>query len=856
MTTTTTNVDQVSPKQAASEARMVTAGIERYYRKQNKSIESGQLGKAENNLLESSLSNVATYIAKMVSDQKALKGSSGKTPSWVLPLSLIDPLKAASVVIQAVFRGVSNQQDVRKTAIDVAANISLEVWSEELKQESPELFDRLSAMAIKNHDSLKYRKQAVTAVAAKEDFAFVPWDTDYAVIVGGALINAALLSSTYFEILDIAKGTKETKKILALTEETLRTIDTMNIQYSLLRPVYLPMLTPPVPWASMNTGCYHNKALTAGVSFVKTFEVNAIKAIKKAFADGSINPVRDAVNAIQAVPLRTNQGVLDALVYCWENRISVSGLPTMEAFAVPAKVEPLRWQIMPHQEQKLHRKTKQNALLKNRAMVSEWLQLQQDIGVAVEFSTASEFYLPHSLDFRGRVYPIPSFNHQRGDHIRSLFEFANGKAIGDTGAYWLAVHIANCGDFDRVSKATFDARNEWVLANSEAITAIGNDPLGTIEEWSCADKPFSYLAGCIEWAGFMREGAKWVSRLPIALDGSNSGLQHYSAALRSPEGALVNLTPSEKPQDVYQAVASICLETVRLDSADYGEKQEVAQKWLAFGVSRSVVKRSVMTFAYSSEKFGFKNQLLEDLMEPLKDKVLKQEIECHPFGRDEGNAAALYMAGLIWDGVHSIVSKAAEGMKFLQKCSSALAHESKPVTWTTPLGLPVVNLYQEFETKTVELFLHDRKVTVAEMTNKDKLTKDGDVLKRVQMILRTKPTGRVLKPKMKSTIAPNFIHSLDAAHLQSVANAAVAVGITDMLLIHDSFSTYACDTKKYQDVIKQAFVDMYANNDVFAQFHEKVITQITPENLDKVPAVPFHGTLDIQDVLKSNYCFS
>src|SRR3546814_16441857 len=47
-----------------------------------------------------------------------------------------------------------------------------------------------------------------------------------------------------------------------------------------------------------------------------------------------------------------------------------------------------------------------------------------------------------------------------------------------------------------------------------------------------------------------------VSRIPVALDGSCSGLQHFSAMLRDEEGgAAVNLLPAERPQDVYKRVA-------------------------------------------------------------------------------------------------------------------------------------------------------------------------------------------------------------------------------------------------------------------------------------------------------------
>ena len=44
-------------------------------------------------------------------------------------------------------------------------------------------------------------------------------------------------------------------------------------------------------------------------------------------------------------------------------------------------------------------------------------------------------------------------------------------------------------------------------------------------------------------------------RLPVHMDGSCNGLQHYAALGRDVEGAIkVNLAPSAAPQDVYIAV--------------------------------------------------------------------------------------------------------------------------------------------------------------------------------------------------------------------------------------------------------------------------------------------------------------
>jgi DNA-directed RNA polymerase len=59
----------------------------------------------------------------------------------------------------------------------------------------------------------------------------------------------------------------------------------------------------------------------------------------------------------------------------------------------------------------------------------------------------------------------------------------------------------------------------------------------------------------MELSRAIKEGSPYVSSLPVSFDGSCSGLQHLCAMTRAREGELVNLTPHEVPQDVYQEVA-------------------------------------------------------------------------------------------------------------------------------------------------------------------------------------------------------------------------------------------------------------------------------------------------------------
>ena len=104
-------------------------------------------------------------------------------------------------------------------------------------------------------------------------------------------------------------------------------------------------------------------------------------------------------------------------------------------------------------------------------------------------------------------------------------------------------------------KCSMDARLDWVEENEARILQVGDDPLSDLW-WQHADKPFQFLAFCLEYTAFQREGWGYVSHLPIALDGSCNGLQHFSAMVRDKEGGeAVNLVPADEPADVYQLVA-------------------------------------------------------------------------------------------------------------------------------------------------------------------------------------------------------------------------------------------------------------------------------------------------------------
>jgi DNA-directed RNA polymerase len=346
----------------------------------------------------------------------------------------------------------------------------------------------------------------------------------------------------------------------------------------------------------------------------------------------------------------------------------------------------------------------------------------------------------------------------------------------------------------------------------------------------------------MELCAAVATGPTYVTCLPVSFDGSCSGLQHLCAMTRAAEGSLVNLTAQELPQDVYQTVADI----VRLRVQAEAPENPLAQAWLDYGIDRKVVKRNVMTYSYSSKKFGMSAQQEEDLITPLGHKVVTGELTEHPFTmwaekahRNAPSPAASYIAKHTYAGIETVVQKPAEAMAFLQKLAKCLAHEGKPVRWTTPTGIPWTNRYHVPILSRVVMWMHDK-----------------GVKRQHKMLLGTGFEKEIDKGRSANGIAPNFVHALDAAHLMLTVNAAASEGITALATVHDSFGCLASRAGRFNQVIRAEFVRMYETHDVLTEIAEQSKCDLTQPNWHRLPDEVAKGPLDITEVLNAPYCFA
>ena len=700
-----------------------------------------------------------------------------------------------------------------------------------IREKDKQLYDYLRDEAKKKFATHVKRKVVNLHLSRRELAKEEAWaDRDVAIV--GAFLVEVLISCGLIEKREIvaARRSKSDVYILA-TEATREWIAKRTESAEVMRPIYEPMVVEPAAWSTPFNGGYLTNRVRP-VRFVKTHQRSYLQSLE----DIEMDDVYDAVNAAQRTAWAINPFILTVLNMAWDKDYSIGGIPPKSNIEEPPKPHDIETN---EEARKEWRKEAFRVFTENREIDGKRVSFLQTLNTANRYQLFPALYMPYQLDFRGRIYAVPRLNPQGPDWMKGLLHFAEGKAIDEDSAVFLAIQVANTGAFDKIDKAPLADRVQWVYDNEEKIVACAENPFDN-RWWTEADSPYCFLAACREWAGWLREGDGFVSHLPIALDGSCSGIQHFSMALADEVGgAAVNLVPSEKPADIYTLVMNQAVEQVRSDASTCGDNQEIAAAWLRSGLlTRSCFKRPTMTYGYGSSQFGFREQIETDTLKSAYRAYQRGEGPWH--FEDNGFQASLYLAKITQDAVERTVVKAAEAMAWLKDVASVVTSEGLPVRWTTPDGFPVVQHYRELKSHRVDTMIFGSRVTMS--IQGDSLDKSG------------KPI--VSRRKQASGLSPNFVHSLDATHLRMAVHQASKEGIKDVALVHDSFGTHAADTGRFFVILREALVSMYTEQDVIADFEAQMKGQLSPDVREKLPTAPAHGTLDRHAVIESDFAFA
>tara|TARA_R100000664_G_C2758374_1_gene147177 strand:- start:251 stop:2686 length:2436 start_codon:yes stop_codon:yes gene_type:complete len=737
----------------------------------------------------------------------------GRMREWAPALFLIPSETLAAIVISQLVEDLVDSRDIRKklyaNGVDNFYSVAYRIGKE------AKLIASFKHAKTNNSEDYKYLNKYIKRWDKKKCLRFTKrcesiqsWSKKQTLFLGTCLLNVAKAHG----VVEVTKknyrhGNKtRSYNEVSMDPNIMLELIRRHDYYQFLRILYRPMLVPPIP---------HSKEIPGGCLMLDR---------RKPTVGGISKPSEtslEALNILQTTEWAVNKEVLDVMDTIYRRNSTECNMPAYNfedfTFLRPfpetgTSEEKLAW-----------KKDKEEQYSKWYKEVQKRAQMEIRLTLASKLDKTGFFYHAYTLDFRGRIYTVTEMlSPQSGDFDKGLLQFANKVRVTKEGMYWLMVHVAN--SFDGVDfgkgpasdKVSFDDRVRWVGNNLDKLRAISEDPykntLWMDNETIKKNPSFQRLAAAFGLSEAIDTG---YSRLPVQLDGSCNGSQHWSAIMRDPKLAeQVNVSPNEVPGDLYQLVANVATDYCKEGETKW---QEIFYEHWEQQVPRKVVKRSTMCDAYGITDHGIRRYCREEghlnWIENPTDKT----------------QAVNELAVIIRSSLDGALKSANEGKVFLQDLTELCASHGKHASWYTPTGFKVINRYTQERVKVLDTHLYRNSRLQLSIVED---TKNPSVALAIQ------------------AIPPNYIHSIDAAHMMLTILRMYKQGICSYSMIHDSFGCHC----SYVPLMREALTE------TFYEIHKEPLLRKFKEDIENVVGpigrlVPEQGDFNIEDVRESLYLF-
>ena len=716
----------------------------------------------------------------------ATSGKAGRKSKVAYLLSEFDDLYVVSfIAMKVILDGATNWNNRTFNAVAMQIGTRLE---DELRFCFYEKCDKKYFHAIKHHlkdtRHLRYRRRVLMHHMNKANHFFDSWKQEDKVRIGAKLIE--IIESSIKLTTTVVKkngSTKNSNKYITLTDNAIKWINNQKLNKNIAVPYYQPCIIKPVKWTNPYDGGYHTPRLSK-LDIVKTKDKNYLHKLDEA------NPVDfyNAVNALQEVGWIINKDILDIAMQLFNND---SDIFNCQLLPLPPKPEDIdinkvardKWR---YEAAKVH---DYNASIKSKRLL-----ILSIINTAEKYKEYT-FYHCYQADFRGRLYCVtPHLNPQGHDLARSLHLFADAVPLSytDYSMKWFQVAGYNLWTNEG---ASFMERSAWVRnTGSRYAKQIAEDPVGNVSLWSKANKPFQFLAWCLEYKKYM-DDSNYKTGLPIHLDGTNNAYQHIACLTKDEKLATAtNLTKNDR-QDLYTMV----LEKLRINLHQmsmyrYEDTRKCKDLLKDKNLNRDRIKKPILMIPYGGTDFGIINYL-----------------EKQKWNNNITNNHLNFLVKQIRTALNQIFPSCKYVMDYLK--------ESQATTWTTPSGFIVEQNYYIKESKQVRTKFNESSL----------------------WLCYTYDTRKLDKKKIKNSITANFVHSYDAANVHlALSHVYKQQGYKSLVTIHDSFAANVQEIEPFIKQVKKNLASIYTWSNKCELYN----------NL-----VPI-GNFDINHIIDAPYVFS
>tara|TARA_R100000234_G_scaffold54561_2_gene32691 strand:- start:11700 stop:14057 length:2358 start_codon:yes stop_codon:yes gene_type:complete len=609
------------------------------------------------------------------------------------------------------------------------------------------------------------------------------WGTKTQIKLGVWLLDTVTQCSGWFMKNSVRVG-KRTHLNLLPTPEFLDIKDKVMKEAELYAPLAFPMLVKPNDWTPTDDGGYL---------------LNEVKRSHKFVRNGTPLPIQgktvyDFVNTIQKTGFVLNSFTCETAQELEKlGRVVGKFVPAYEV-VLPNKPYDIATNEI---AKKRYCIDTAKALNEQNHVFRRSCRTRQILEMIKRFSYANgqvypEFFLCWNLDYRGRAYSIPSLLHpQDSDFGKSLLKFSQPVHLDSNGEKWLKISLATAYGLD---KSTMEERIDWVDSHEGYITDVATDPIRNLTMWEAAEEPWCFLALAEEYYRCCIKKDRKTTSIPCGIDATCSGIQILSTISKDHLAAkMVNVIPSDKPQDAYKAVA---------DAARDDIPERLKPNW-----DRKIVKRAVMTICYAAKEWSRKAYIKQ----AFKEKGIE-------ISKEELSQCTKAMT----KAMNEVLPGPLQVLKWIDlEVGKAFKRGATELRWTTPSGF----------------------VVTQRLMKKKFVTMDLQLLGRCQLRVATGDTNQVDVAHHKNATCPNFIHSLDSSLLHLLIKRW---GDKPIALIHDSVLCRATDMEQLAKNVRETYAEIFTSNDVLNDFAKQINAETPP---------PIIGDFNVKDVIKSKYFF-
>ena len=584
----------------------------------------------------------------------------------------------------------------------------------------------------------------------------------------------------------------------------------------IMRPVMMPMLTPPQDWTDISTGGYN----TIGTACSTVHWEHWPTLIRDAHPC-----VLGSMNYLQSIAFCRSLEQIQLQAQVWDLGHEIGKLPCRERMPRPVDQEFKQQGLGPTAFWHAHWKYKGDQRKNTQRIkfihnLSAHAQLTKSFAGVNCAKPDERFHFVHYVDSRGRIYQRGAqLNYQASDVQRSqlLFDRAAPMRGNERAFYWAM------GDAWGVAKNNYE-REQFMYEKSHLILDTGRAPLDCIGWWENAKDPWRFVALCREWSRYMEDEA-YETRMVFQLDQTCSGYGHVAALLRDKRlAAMTNVIDSGEncAMDLYQTIEDLTLhdELYAIASGADEKDANLAAWWITSNlVDRSLIKETCMPLIYGRSY----ETMLRILLMAVRD-------HCDNWLTQEGYRAQ-DLSVVLARAIHNVCKKVLPGIsnlsKWLRVIGNTYIDAKIPPHWVTPNGWKVMCFARELEQHDMYLEVSGRRMRVS-------CSKEVNV-----------PNKRKTGAKM----CADFIHSQDAAFLQRFVWHWKTYQYP-IVTVHDCVGT----SLDKVDLMHAELLDQ------FNRFYSEDWLELTRQYAEKktgkrIKKAPYADTLDVEQIGTNGFLF-